>query len=105
MLVPGSTHPPGCLNLTDSKAELFPEAEAAGSRSLPAPDPNIMPSERTHPLCSEDTGTSGTGASSLEVPKQLDDKAPSSGTTTVSVAGGASVAASEVDAPLTAKGK
>lgn len=103
--VPGSTHPLGCLNFTVSKAEVFPEAEAAGSRSPTAPDPNIIPSERTHPLCSEDTGTSGTGASSLEVPMQLDDEVPSSGTTAVSMAEGASVGASEVDSPLTAKGK
>lgn len=54
----GSAHPSGCLNLAASKAELFPELEAAGSKVLLASDPSAALSERIHSLFSEEVSIS-----------------------------------------------
>lgn len=101
----GSAHPSGCLNLAASKAELFPELEAAGSKVLLASDPSAALSERIHSLFSEEVSISWTGGSSTVVLVQSEDKAVSSDTTAVPVVEALSVGADEDDSPLTKKRK
>lgn len=101
----GSTHPSGCLNLAASKAELFPELEAARSKVLLVSDPNAALLERIHSLFSEEVSISWTGGSSTVVLVQFEDKAFSSDTIAVPVVEALSVGADEDDSPLTEKRK